>query len=91
MTTEYTLRIIKASNGWVVSSYDINNPGSYALDTMVVQDDNDLAGTIAAALVSQKLEGTSNKKAAPYKSPGLTSRGPAKHTTIDSLLEEITR
>ena len=72
MSTEYALRILKAANGWVVSSFDPRNPSSMALDTMVVQDDNDLAGTIAAALVAQKLEGVSNDtpKKARARTPG---------------------
>ncbi|NVN99269.1 MAG: hypothetical protein HXX17_08095 [Geobacteraceae bacterium] len=70
MTTEYTLRIIKANNGWIVSSFDIRNPGSIALDTMVVQDDNDLAGVIAASLVAQKLEGVSNDTPKKPRSKG---------------------
>lgn len=77
MSTEYTLRILKAANGWVVSSFDPRNPSSMALDTMVVQDDNDLAGTIAAALVGQKLEGVSNDTPKKAKAP---SRGPYRDT-----------
>lgn len=42
----YTLRIEKALNGWIVKA------GS---DTMVVRDDEDLAGAIAASLVAGRL------------------------------------
>lgn len=55
--TEYVLRIVKAANGWVVSNFDHREPGSMAKGVMVVSENQDLAGTIAAMLVAGRLDG----------------------------------
>ena len=54
---EYALKITQSANGWVVHSYDPTNIGSYAIDSMVVKEDEDLAGAIAAVLVAGRLAG----------------------------------
>lgn len=52
---EYNLRIQKALNGWVVINFN---------QIIIAKDDEDLPGVIAAALVSQRLEDNSGRKAA---------------------------
>lgn len=62
MTTEYILRVVKAANGWVVSNFDYRDPGSLSKSTMVVMDNADLAGTIAAMLVAGRLDGEKERE-----------------------------
>lgn len=51
---EFNIRILKADNGWVICGQSAKG----AIPQMrVVSEDSDLAGEIAAALVSDKLEG----------------------------------
>lgn len=99
MAREYNLNIIKASNGWVVRSHD-GRSGSYPMDIMVATDDQDLAGLIAAAIVSQKLEGVGEdphtEPAPKLKAPnGLIRRAPTAPTTastgseIDKMINEL--
>jgi hypothetical protein len=91
--TEYTLRVVKAMNGWVISSFDHKYPGSVALDTMVVQEDSDLAGMIAAALVSQRLKGVEQaappaKKTAPPPASRLAAM-PHQRPILDAFIAEV--
>lgn len=57
MTQEWRIDADKAENGWVIRVMARGGPPSAVVEvsTWVVKDDEDLAGTIAAALASAKL------------------------------------
>lgn len=55
---EFKLTVIRATNGWLVTSLgDVR---------LIVTSDEDLAGVIAAALVSQRFKGATSKAAMDY-------------------------
>lgn len=51
---EYNIRILRADNGWVICNQRVEGE---IPKMRVVHEDCDLAGEVAAALVSDKLEG----------------------------------
>lgn len=58
--TSYTLRVMKAENGWVVMEGNLH--GGEPRTVLVCAGDEPLAETIAAALVAGKLEGDQGKQ-----------------------------
>jgi hypothetical protein len=82
----YNLQIIRAANGWVVNSVDNLSPGRTPLSTMVVLDDTDLGGIIAAALVAQKLDAQPTRTVESAK-----ATGQANMLTINDLKAEFNR
>lgn len=53
---EFNIRILKADNGWVICDQRVEGE---VPKMRVIHEDTDLAGELAAALVSDKLEGRS--------------------------------
>lgn len=51
---EFNIRILKADNGWVICDQRLEGG---VPEMRVIHEDRDLAGEVAAALVSDKLEG----------------------------------
>jgi len=56
---EYSITVRKARNGWVVISEGDNGE---PIDVMVVKEDEELGGMIAAAIAAQRLEGRGTSK-----------------------------